>query len=125
MNFIFFLPQFSGLYLVSLVVILIGFITFNTVPTSTVHSESISYSSSSLCEESYYENPAPTQNNSTKAEVTLKITNEDVMDGRERQQMNRKNMEGLGEEVSRAPGSTQNLRQGNRDEDVFVASTKM
>lgn len=119
------MPQFSGLYLVSLVVILIGFITFNTVPTSAVHTESISSSSSSICEESYYENPAPTQNDRTKPEVTLKITNEDVMDGGERQQVNRKNMEGLGEEESRAPGSTQNLRQGNRDEVIFVASTKM
>lgn len=45
-------PQFSGLYIVSLVAILIGFITFNAVPTPSVQSDA---SSSSLpsCQESH------------------------------------------------------------------------
>ncbi|KAM9852931.1 solute carrier family 35 member F2 [Aulostomus maculatus] len=56
--------KFSGLYLVSLVVILIGFITFNTVPTSR------GPASSSICEEGCYDNPAATQ------EVAVKIPHE-------------------------------------------------
>lgn len=66
--------NFSGLYLVSLVVILIGFITFNAVPTPTDRTEP--NTSSSICEECYYENPVAAQNDITKQEVAVTITTE-------------------------------------------------
>uniref|UniRef100_H3C9R4 Solute carrier family 35 member F2 n=1 Tax=Tetraodon nigroviridis TaxID=99883 RepID=H3C9R4_TETNG len=51
--------SFSALYLVSLAVILIGFITFNAVPTPAA-----SFSSSPICEEGYYESVAAKSNES-------------------------------------------------------------
>uniref|UniRef100_A0A3Q2T109 Solute carrier family 35 member F2-like n=2 Tax=Fundulus heteroclitus TaxID=8078 RepID=A0A3Q2T109_FUNHE len=55
--------NFSGLYLVSLVVILVGFIAFNAVPTPTdPTATSTSSSSSSICEEGFYENPGVAEN---------------------------------------------------------------
>ncbi|XP_059187702.1 solute carrier family 35 member F2-like [Centropristis striata] len=71
--------NFSGLYLVSLVVILIGFITYNAVPTPTDRSEPVtsSSSSSSICEEGYYDNPVAVQDDITKQEVTVRITAEE------------------------------------------------
>ncbi|KAM4742748.1 solute carrier family 35 member F2-like [Anableps anableps] len=61
--------NFSGLYLVSLVVILIGFIVFNAVPTPTAPTATAGTSSSSICEEGFYENPGATENDSTRDEV--------------------------------------------------------
>lgn len=118
--------QFSGLYLVSLVVILIGFITFNVVPTPAVHTDPVSSSSSSICEESY-DIPVPTQNDSTKQEVTVRITTEDEEDGEERQQGGGEKEEGWGEEERRAPGPSQSLGRGYSDGDVVAVgrSTKM
>ncbi|XP_073341137.1 solute carrier family 35 member F2-like [Pagrus major] len=69
--------SFSGLYLVSLVVILIGFITFNVVPTPVDHTDSSSSSSSSICEEDHYNHPVATQDDITKQEVAVRITTED------------------------------------------------
>ncbi|XP_078103250.1 solute carrier family 35 member F2-like [Sander vitreus] len=63
--------NFSGLYLVSLVVVLIGFIAFNAVPTPTDRSDpatSSSSSSSSICEEGY-DNPAAADIDVTEREV--------------------------------------------------------
>ncbi|XP_036005438.1 solute carrier family 35 member F2-like isoform X2 [Fundulus heteroclitus] len=55
--------NFSGLYLVSLVVILVGFIAFNAVPTPTdPTATTTSSSSSSICEEGFYENPGAAEN---------------------------------------------------------------
>lgn len=45
-------PQFSGLYIVSLVAILIGFITFNAVATTSVQSDA-PLSSLPTCQESH------------------------------------------------------------------------
>ncbi|MED6262719.1 hypothetical protein ATANTOWER_024686, partial [Ataeniobius toweri] len=65
---------FSGLYLVSLVVILVGFITFNAVPTPTIPTAtSISSSSSSNCEEGFYENPGATENDVTREDAPVEI----------------------------------------------------
>ncbi|KAI3353961.1 hypothetical protein L3Q82_018458, partial [Scortum barcoo] len=72
--------NFSGLYLVSLVVILIGFITFNAVPTPTDTSSS---SSSSVCEEGYYHNPVATQSDIIRQEVRV-ITEEEEEGKRKR-----------------------------------------
>ncbi|XP_005810613.1 solute carrier family 35 member F2-like [Xiphophorus maculatus] len=58
--------NFSGLYLVSLVVILIGFIVFNAVPPPTA--AAVSSSSSSICEEGCYENPGATEDDSNRDE---------------------------------------------------------
>lgn len=65
------LPQFSGLYLVSLVVILIGFIAFNVVPTPTNLTNPSS--SSSLSEEGCYDNPVATDSDFTQREVAAGI----------------------------------------------------
>ncbi|XP_037533585.1 solute carrier family 35 member F2 [Nematolebias whitei] len=59
--------NFSGLYVVSLVVILIGFITFNAVPTPTNPTDTSS--SSSLSEEGYYDNTVATDSGFTQREV--------------------------------------------------------
>ncbi|XP_032400773.1 solute carrier family 35 member F2-like [Xiphophorus hellerii] len=59
--------NFSGLYLVSLVVILIGFIVFNAVPPPTA-AAAVSSSSSSICEEGCYENPGATEDDSNRDE---------------------------------------------------------
>ncbi|XP_030600896.1 solute carrier family 35 member F2-like isoform X1 [Archocentrus centrarchus] len=54
--------NFSGLYMVSLAVILIGFIAFNAVPTPTAATDSSTSSSpTSACEEGRHENPAAAQ----------------------------------------------------------------
>ncbi|XP_028275734.1 solute carrier family 35 member F2-like [Parambassis ranga] len=69
--------NFSGLYLVSLVVILIGFVTFNAVPTpvnSTDPAIASSSSSSSICEEGSYENAVAAQSDIIKQEVAVSIT---------------------------------------------------
>ncbi|XP_054884613.1 solute carrier family 35 member F2-like [Poeciliopsis prolifica] len=66
--------NFSGLYLVSLVVILIGFIVFNAVPTPTA--TCISSSSSSICEEGCYENPGATEDDSNRDEDPGRIPTE-------------------------------------------------
>ncbi|TMS06996.1 Solute carrier family 35 member F2 [Larimichthys crocea] len=69
--------NFSGLYLVSLVVIIIGFITFNAVPTPTDNTDSTFTSSSSICEEGYYVNPLAIQDDINKQEVTARIATEE------------------------------------------------
>lgn len=54
--------QFSGLYIVSLVVILIGFVAFNAVPTPTAATDSSPSSSpAATCEEGCSENPVDAQ----------------------------------------------------------------
>uniref|UniRef100_A0A673B859 Info solute carrier family 35 member F2, like n=1 Tax=Sphaeramia orbicularis TaxID=375764 RepID=A0A673B859_9TELE len=70
--------DFSGLYLVSLVVILIGFITFNAVPTPTNATDHApSSSSSSICEDGCYDNPVATQSDIIKQEVAVTITTDE------------------------------------------------
>ncbi|KAM7412562.1 hypothetical protein PAMA_020104 [Pampus argenteus] len=100
--------NFSGLYLVSLVVILIGFITFNAVPTTTDSSSS----SSSIGEEGFYVNPAANQNDITKQEVAVRISTEEEEEE---------------EEGRRASGPSQSLRGERNDEGVVAVghSTKM
>ncbi|KAM4590580.1 solute carrier family 35 member F2-like [Fundulus diaphanus] len=69
--------NFSGLYLVSLVVILVGFIAFNAVPTPTVPTAtSTSSSSSSICEEGFYENPG-TAENDAPVRIPAEVEEED------------------------------------------------
>lgn len=115
--------QFSGLYLVSLVVILIGFITFNTVPTPTDHTDPSS--SSSICEGSLNDNPITTQNDSAEQEVTVRITAEDEEDCDEGQLEDVEKEEGWGEDERRAP--SQSLEDGKSHRDVVAVgcSTKM
>ncbi|XP_041797257.1 solute carrier family 35 member F2-like [Chelmon rostratus] len=72
--------NFSGLYLVSLVVILIGFVTFNAVPTPTDRKEPDASSSSSICEEGYYDNSVASQDDITKQEVAVRISAEEEED---------------------------------------------
>uniref|UniRef100_G3PJ23 Info solute carrier family 35 member F2, like n=1 Tax=Gasterosteus aculeatus aculeatus TaxID=481459 RepID=G3PJ23_GASAC len=66
--------NFSGLYLVSLVAILIGFITFNAVPTPT---EPTASSPSSICEEGYSEDPAAIRRDFPNGEEAVRITAEE------------------------------------------------
>ncbi|XP_026228579.1 solute carrier family 35 member F2-like [Anabas testudineus] len=70
--------NFSGLYLVSLVAILIGFITFNAVPTPTRQTDQVasSSSSSSSSGEEGYDNPGVIHNDSTNQDVVVCITTE-------------------------------------------------
>lgn len=77
-------PQFSGLYLVSLVVILIGFITFNIVPTPTNPTDSsVSSSTTSMCEEGCQDNPVAAENDVTRKEVAIRILTEEEEDEEE------------------------------------------
>ena len=113
------LPQFSGLYLVSLVVILIGFIAFNAVPTPTdTRTDTTTTTSSSICEEGYYDNPVATHDDITKEEVAVRISTEEEeqQEGGEKEERRRKKR--------RASGPSQSLERGNDDEDVG-RSTKM
>ncbi|CAJ1064868.1 solute carrier family 35 member F2-like [Xyrichtys novacula] len=66
--------KFSALYLVSLVVILIGFITFNAVPTP---EPSTSSSSSSTCDEGSYDNSVTTDDDIPEQEVSVRVSVED------------------------------------------------
>nr|XP_033953525.1 solute carrier family 35 member F2-like [Pseudochaenichthys georgianus] len=67
--------SFSGLYLVSLVIILIGFITFNAVPTPTDHTDPAT-ASFPVCEDGYYRYPVAYQNDIIKQEVAVGISTE-------------------------------------------------
>ncbi|XP_010796197.1 solute carrier family 35 member F2-like [Notothenia coriiceps] len=67
--------SFSGLYLVSLVIILIGFITFNAVPTPTDHTNPAT-ASFPVCEDGYYRYPVAYQNDIIKQEVAVRISTE-------------------------------------------------
>ncbi|XP_054459422.1 solute carrier family 35 member F2-like [Anoplopoma fimbria] len=113
--------NFSGLYLVSLVIILIGFITFNAVPTPTDHTDPAASSSSCICEDGV--------NDITKQEVAVRITTEE-----EEQQCREEKEEGRWKEEKRrrgkkkrASGSSQSLGRGSGDKDVVSVgrSTKM
>ncbi|XP_034384379.1 solute carrier family 35 member F2-like [Cyclopterus lumpus] len=120
--------NFTGLYLVSLVVILIGFIAFNAVPTPMDCADPAT--SSSICEEAYV--PAADPNDLTKREVAVKITAEE-----EEQQGCGETEERLDEKQRRrgkkesASGPSQSLRRGccqrASDEDVVGVgrTTKM
>ncbi|XP_044210808.1 solute carrier family 35 member F2-like isoform X2 [Thunnus albacares] len=108
--------NFSGLYLVSLVVILIGFITFNAVPTPTEGTDptitSSSSSSSSICEGGFYDNPVANQSDITKQEVAVRITAEEEEEEKKKR---------------RASGPSQSLGGRRDDEDVVAVghSTKI
>ncbi|XP_056298018.1 solute carrier family 35 member F2-like [Pseudoliparis swirei] len=114
--------NFTGLYLVSLVVILIGFIAFNSVPTPTDLADPAA-SPSSICEEGY--DPAAIPKDLTNREVAVNITAEE-----EEQQECGETEEGL-EEKQRRRGkkkrASQSLGRGSGDKDVVTAgrSTKM
>ncbi|XP_067101783.1 solute carrier family 35 member F2-like [Osmerus mordax] len=70
---------FSGLYMVSLVVILVGFISFNVMPTTPA--DPADPASPVAWEEGSYDNPAPVcDDSSTKQEVGVKITSDDEED---------------------------------------------
>ncbi|XP_045928742.1 solute carrier family 35 member F2-like isoform X1 [Micropterus dolomieu] len=115
--------NFSGLYLVSLVIILIGFIAFNAVPTPTDRTDATTSSSSSICEEGCFDNPEATQNNITKQEVDVRITTEEEEEEEEEQQEGWKQEErGKRERVS---GPSQRLGQGNDYVAAVGCSTKM
>lgn len=121
-------PQFSGLYLVSLVVILIGFITFNAVPTPTDRTDTATSSSSSICEEGSYHNPVATQSDITKQEVAVRITPEEEGSKEEEQQGDGEKEEGWEEEEGRKTKRkrlSQSLRQGHDDKDAVGRSTKL
>ncbi|CAB1419776.1 unnamed protein product [Pleuronectes platessa] len=87
--------NFSGLYLVSLVVILIGFITYNAVPTPAAPTEEEEEersraatdltTSSSVCEQGRYYGAAASQSEITKQEVSVRIPAEEVEDDEEEQ----------------------------------------
>ncbi|XP_075329097.1 solute carrier family 35 member F2-like [Odontesthes bonariensis] len=69
--------NFSGLYLISLVAILIGFIAFNAVPTPANPTDpDTSSSPPSICEEGY-DNPVETENDITRKEVAVRIPNDE------------------------------------------------
>ncbi|XP_019961064.1 solute carrier family 35 member F2-like [Paralichthys olivaceus] len=77
--------NFSGLYLVSLMVILLGFITFNAVPTPAAPTDLTT--SSSICEQGCYYNATASQSEITKQEVSVRIPAEEVEDDEEEQKV--------------------------------------
>ncbi|XP_041850173.1 solute carrier family 35 member F2-like [Melanotaenia boesemani] len=122
--------NFSGLYLVSLVVILIGFITFNAVPTPTTPTDSsISSSTTSRCEDGYYDNPVAAENDITRKEVAVRIPTEEEVEDEEE-------LSGTGDKEDKweetrkqnksASGASQNFGEQRNDEDLVVGrSTKL
>ncbi|XP_070762426.1 solute carrier family 35 member F2-like [Enoplosus armatus] len=116
--------NFSGLYLVSLVVILIGFITFNAVPTPADCTDPTTSSSSSspICEEGCYDNPEATQNDITKQEVAVRIVTEEEEDDKEEQQGDGEKEAGRKKKRKTA---SQSLGRRNNDADAVGRSTKM
>ncbi|XP_074536105.1 solute carrier family 35 member F2-like [Halichoeres trimaculatus] len=80
--------KFSVLYLVSLVVILIGFITFNAVPTP----EPSPSSSSSIYEEDSYDTSVTIEEDVTKQEVCVAVEREEE-EGTEREERSREKEE--------------------------------
>ncbi|XP_018516018.1 solute carrier family 35 member F2 [Lates calcarifer] len=120
--------NFSGLYLVSLVVILIGFITFNAVPTPTDSTDPTTSSSSSICEEGSYDNPVASHSEITKQEVTVEISTEEEEDDEEEQQGDGEKEVWDEEErgrKKRASGPSGSLGGGNDDIVAVGHSTKM
>ncbi|MEQ2245041.1 hypothetical protein ILYODFUR_023485 [Ilyodon furcidens] len=109
--------SFSGLYLVSLVVILVGFITFNAVPTPTIPTAtSISSSSSSNCEEGFYENPGATENDVTREDAPVGIPIE-VEEEDEEQQVDKI--------TRRASDLSQRLGEETNEDRIVECSTQM
>lgn len=106
-------PQFSVLYLVSLVVILIGFITFNAVPTP----EPSTSSSSSICEED--------SNDDTSVTTEEEIMKQEVCVTNEREEEEKRSREN--EEEVRKRKKTEASGSGEDDDDVVSVghSTKM
>ncbi|XP_076002714.1 solute carrier family 35 member F2-like [Genypterus blacodes] len=98
--------KFSVLYLVSLVVILIGFITFNAVPTPTDPVDSApsssSTSSSSICKEGCYDNQIECNSEACKEEVAVGITTDEEeerqRDGKGQEEEERRGVSGGGME---------------------------
>ncbi|XP_033833278.1 solute carrier family 35 member F2-like [Periophthalmus magnuspinnatus] len=68
--------MFSGLYLVSLVIILIGSILFNAVPTQTDPADPLP----SVCEEGFYENTVATLNYFTNQGTVLRLDRKDAQE---------------------------------------------
>ncbi|KAM6932113.1 solute carrier family 35 member F2-like [Lycodopsis pacificus] len=123
--------NFSGLYLVSLVGILIGFIAFNAVPIPTARTDTAASSSSSICEEGYSDDPnrqSTIPNDLRKWEAAVRITAEE-----EEQQGCGETEEGLEEEQrrrgkkKRASRPSQSLGRGSGDVAVvaIIHNTKM
>lgn len=101
--------------MVSLVAILIGFITFNAAPTPTVQADSSSFFS--FCQESSSNYPLPSQHDCIEAGVTT----EDTGEGEEQRQGEKQEMKR--EEKWR---SLQNLEEKNRNKNAVAGqSTKM
>uniref|UniRef100_A0A3Q3W4Q6 Info solute carrier family 35 member F2, like n=1 Tax=Mola mola TaxID=94237 RepID=A0A3Q3W4Q6_MOLML len=111
--------NFSALYLISLVVILIGFITFNAVPTPQRDPASSSFS---FCEAGFYDNSVTTLNVSN---VTVRINAKDEEGGKEQQ--DGENKEGCEEKEMNAPGPAQRFGRETSEEDAVAVGhcTKM
>ncbi|XP_072248135.1 solute carrier family 35 member F2-like [Leuresthes tenuis] len=113
--------NFSGLYLISLVVILIGFIAFNAVPTPTNPTDpDTSSSSPSICEEGY-DNPVEIENDIARKEVAVRIPNVEEKEDEQQGYGNRE--DGWEEKEKSASGTSQSYED---DKDLAVGqSTKM
>ncbi|KAK2846570.1 hypothetical protein Q5P01_009569 [Channa striata] len=76
--------NFSGLYLVSLVVVLVGFVAFNAVPTPTLQTQQApTFSPSSSCEEGCYDNPVVTPDITGDEGGSASITTKEEQDEEE------------------------------------------
>lgn len=71
---------FSGIYLVSLVTIIIGFILFNAVPTHTDYTDP----TGSACEEGCFDNPGTSQIDITKQEVVVRLDTDEPEEDQEK-----------------------------------------
>lgn len=106
--------------MVSLVAILIGFITFNAASSPTVQADSSSFFPFS--QESSSNNALPSQHDCIESGVTVSITTEDTGEGEEQRQ-GEKQQEMKRQEKWR---SLQNLEERNRKENAVAGhSTKM
>ncbi|KAF3693351.1 Solute carrier family 35 member F2 [Channa argus] len=108
--------NFSGLYLVSLVVVLIGFITFNAVPTPTQQTQhATDFSPSSTCEQGCYDGPVVTHDNTANEGGAARITTEVEEEDDEEEPQGDGEKDGRGEEEDRS----------NDDEEAVGFSTKL
>ncbi|KAG7234894.1 hypothetical protein INR49_003631 [Caranx melampygus] len=121
--------SFSVLYLVSLVVILIGFITFNVVPTPAQPADPTTSSSYANNDEGHDDDTVASLDDTNRQEVAVRITSEEEEDDEEEQHWDAGRGDGReGDErrdKTRALGPSQRLGKGNHDVVSVGHSTKM
>lgn len=111
------------LYLISLVVILIGFITFNAVPTPAQPADPTTSFSSTNNDEGHNDNAVASLDDTNRQEVAVRITSEEQEDDEEEQHWDGVRRDD--KEKRRALGPAQSLGESYGDVVCVGHSTKM